>query len=94
MSQYADWLSQFRVFPRLFSIFYLYGAYEIADWFMGIEDPSAPQSAFASAVIAAAAAWFKFYVEGGAHGRTPTVSERYVVSGPAPRHADHWGHDR
>ena len=66
MSQYADWLAQFRVFPRLFSIFYLYGMHEVAAWFMALDAPSTEQAAFATGVITVAAAWFKFYVDGGA----------------------------
>jgi hypothetical protein len=61
----ADWLSKFRVFPRLFSIFYLYGMNETAAWLMALEAPTTQQAAFATTVITVAAAWFKFYVDAG-----------------------------
>lgn len=61
----ADTLSSYRVFPRLFSIFYLYGMNEVTRWFIDLPLPSIEQAGFASAVIASGAAWFKFYVDGG-----------------------------
>ena len=61
----SDRLSAYRVFPRLFSIFYLYLIAKVAFWFMALETPSIEQSAFASMMATTGAAWFKFYVEGG-----------------------------
>jgi len=58
-------LSTYRVFPRLFSIFYLYGMYEANTWFMALEIPTTEQSAFVVTITTVAAAWFKFYVDGG-----------------------------
>lgn len=61
----ADSLSKYRVFPRLFSVFYLYSSYVVSTWFMSLTAPSAEQSAYAVAFAGTAAAWFKFYVDGG-----------------------------
>lgn len=61
----ADKVSAYRVFPRLFSIFYLWLSFEVAFWFMALPDPSTSQSNYAMAFAATAAAWFKFYVDGG-----------------------------
>ena len=58
-------ISAYRVFPRIFSIFYLYLAGHVAFWFMGLPDPTGEQSAYAVSTGAVAVAWFKFYVEGG-----------------------------
>ena len=65
MSQFADVLSRFRVFPRLFSIAYLFLLFEASRWFMNLPAPSPEQSAFVATMVATAAAYFKFYVEGG-----------------------------
>lgn len=61
----AAMLSEYRAFPRAFSVFYLYCGYEVSAWFMLLPDPSIAQSNYAMAFAATAAAWFKFYVEGG-----------------------------
>lgn len=61
----AAWLNAYRVFPRAFSLFYLYCTYSVTQWFVLLPDPSTEQAAFASAFVATAAAWFKFYVETG-----------------------------
>ena len=58
-------ISDYRVFPRVFSIFYLYLGAEVSYWFMALPDPTAEQSAYAIAFAGTVAAWFKFYVEGG-----------------------------
>lgn len=65
MKEFADTLSMYRVFPRLFSIAYLFLLFEASRWFMALQVPSMEQSAFVATMIATAAAWFKFYVEGG-----------------------------
>jgi hypothetical protein len=38
---------------------------ETFHWFHALDDPTNPQSNFAMAVLAAGAAWFKFYVDSG-----------------------------
>jgi len=58
-------LSAYRVFPRVFSVFYLYLMGTVSFWFMGIAEPSAEQTAFASMMATTAAAWFKFYISEG-----------------------------
>lgn len=65
MKQYADFLRQYRFFPRLFSLLFIYLLYDVADWFMLLEIPTTEQAGFSATVVATAAAWFKFYVEGG-----------------------------
>lgn len=65
MSMTAEWIAQHRVFPRVFSIFYLYGMHDVSNWFMKLDAPSTEQAAFATGVITVAAAWFKFYVDAG-----------------------------
>lgn len=60
----ADFLLQYRVFPRIFSMVYLWLLYDVAEWYMWLEVPSSEQTAFAGIMIPTAAAWFKFYVDG------------------------------
>lgn len=65
MDQYADVLKLYRVFPRLFSVIFLYLLYDVVGWFMALPSPSTEQAGFAATTVATAAAWFRFYVEGG-----------------------------
>jgi len=65
MKVYADLLKQYRVFPRVFSLLFIYLLYDVVDWFMWLEVPSTEQAGFAATMVATAAAWFKFYVDGG-----------------------------
>lgn len=65
MKEFADSLSRYRVFPRLFSIAYLLLLFEASRWFMAQQAPTPEQAAFVSTMVATAAAWFKFYVDGG-----------------------------
>lgn len=65
MNTFADSISQYRVFPRIFSVVYLWLLYDVADWYMRLEVPTSEQTAFAGIMIPTAAAWFKFYVDGG-----------------------------
>lgn len=59
-------LHNWRVFPRLFSIFYLYIMYEVVQWGMALGgDISASATGLVGTVVGAGAAWFKFYVESG-----------------------------
>jgi len=59
-----DTLNEYRVFPRLFAIFYLYWMSEVLVWAMALHNPKEAEWLVA-AVIAGAAAYFKFYVETG-----------------------------
>ena len=61
----TDKIKQLRVFPRAFAIFYLYCMGYSFFWFMDLTIPSNAQAAFVSALSAAGAAFFKFYVETG-----------------------------
>lgn len=67
MNAFADVLSRYRIFPRLFSISYLFLLFEASRWFMALSAPTPEQSAFVATMVATAAAWFKFYVDGGKH---------------------------
>jgi hypothetical protein len=60
----------------MFSVFFLWFMGEVGFWFMALDTPSAEQSAFATGVVAAGAAWFKFYVESGPN-RRPVQMERW-----------------
>ena len=59
-----DWIRQYRVFPRVFAGFYLYYMSRVIEWAMTLEDPEDAQILVA-AVVGAAAAFFKFYVDSG-----------------------------
>lgn len=54
-----------RVVPRLLVTLYGFMCWYVADWFMGLEDPTTAQTTFATAIWGAAAAWFGFYVNSG-----------------------------
>jgi len=60
-----DFLTKYRIFPRMFATYYLYQLDTVVSWYMALQTPSMEQSGFASAVVAGAAAYFKFYVETG-----------------------------
>jgi len=60
-----DKLNQYRFFPRLFAIFYLYWMGEAVKWGMTLPDMSNAQAAFIAGIVAGGAAYFKFYVETG-----------------------------
>lgn len=58
-------INDYRVFPRLFAVYYMWGMTQMCKWAMDQEALSAEQSAMVIAVITGAAAYFKFYVENG-----------------------------
>jgi len=58
-------MRNYRVFPILFSAFYLHIMIEVFSWYTALPDPGDGQGIFATGVMAAGAAWFKFYVESG-----------------------------
>ena len=60
-----DVLNDYRVFPRIFAIFYLFAMYEVLGWAMRLPDLSNAQAGMVSMVVGAAAAFFKFYVDSG-----------------------------
>ena len=65
MREFEDWMSRNRFFPRVFSVFYLVIVYQANDIFWAIGEPNNAHSVAYSALSASAAAWFKFYVDGG-----------------------------
>lgn len=58
-------INDYRVFPRLFAVYYMWGMAEMCKWAMKVPDLTAEQSAMVIAVITGGAAYFKFYVESG-----------------------------
>jgi len=58
-------INQWRVFPRLAFAVFLWLTIISSEWFMALPEPTAPQGAFAGGMLAAAAGFFKFYVESG-----------------------------
>ncbi len=60
-----DILNTYRVFPRLFAVFYLYITWEVWVWVKATPELTSPQSAFAMAIVAGAVGYFKFYVDSG-----------------------------
>lgn len=65
MTDYGDVLNRYRVFPRFFSLIFMGLLCYTSVWFMELQMPSPEQAAFSSAMLAASAAWFKFYVSSG-----------------------------
>lgn len=60
-----DFLANYRVFPRAFSVAYLYLLFEVTHWIMNLPAPTVEQAGFASMLVPTAAAWFKFYCSEG-----------------------------
>lgn len=60
-----QFLDQWRVWPRMFIVFYFWLAMQTASWFMDLPDPTNAQAGFAGAVVSAGAAWFGLYVNSG-----------------------------
>lgn len=54
-------VDEWRVFPRIFIMVYMYILVVASNWYMALPDPSGAQSAFISAVLGAGAAWFGLY---------------------------------
>jgi len=57
--------NEWRVFPRLFAILFGLLLHETHAWFTGIADPTTAQATYATGMVAAAAGFFKFYVDSG-----------------------------
>jgi hypothetical protein len=60
----ADKLNRYRVFPRLFALFYMFWAGKVIWWAMGLPDPSIAEWLVA-AVTVPAAAFFHTYCSTG-----------------------------
>jgi hypothetical protein len=54
-------INKYRVFPRLFLIFFGIFMFEVSRWYMSLDAPTAEQTAFSSSVILAIIPIFKFY---------------------------------
>lgn len=61
----AEQFDAWRVMPRLLVLVYGWVFFDVIQWFMLIEVPNGPQSAFVSTVVGAAAGFFGFYVNSG-----------------------------
>lgn len=60
-----DLVDAWRVVPRLLVAGYGVMCWIVADWFMGLADPTGPQTTFATGIWGGAAVWFGFYVNSG-----------------------------
>jgi hypothetical protein len=58
-------LNNYRAFPRMFSLFFVYLTWYTTNWFMGLATPSLEQATFVTTMVATGAAFFKFYVTSG-----------------------------
>lgn len=67
----ADQFDRWRVVPRILVTLYGILVYMTVTWYMDLPDPSTEQTSFAMAIMAGAAAWFKFYVDSGARHGVP-----------------------
>ena len=60
------WFDKLRIFPRVFISVYIYMFYQVAQWFMLLENPNNAQAGLVSVVVGAGAGWFAIYVNGKA----------------------------
>lgn len=56
---------KYRIVPVLMSALFAVLLHRVTEWYMALPNPTTGQSGFAGAMLTAAAAWFKFYVESG-----------------------------
>ena len=59
-----QFLSNWRMIPRIFMLLYGVAFYETMQWFMALSEPNNAQAGFVSVVVGAGAAWFGLYVDG------------------------------
>ncbi len=59
-----QFMSNWRLIPRVFMLLYGYAFYSTMQWFMALPDPNNAQAGFVSVVVGAGAAWFGLYVNG------------------------------
>jgi len=59
----SDFLTQYRVFPRIFAGFYLFLTWDVWQWVKLTPELSEYQHYFAMAIVAGAVGYFKIYVE-------------------------------
>lgn len=73
IARIARILNELRVIPRMLMAFYIVLTWQTSQWFFALQDPSAAQAGFASAVVGAGAAWFGLYVNSGPNARSNTA---------------------
>jgi hypothetical protein len=66
MKPFHQILNDYRVFPRVFAVFYMWGMSESVEWALSQPQLSTEHSALVIAIVTGGAAYFKFYVETGA----------------------------
>tara|TARA_Y100000004_G_C8924468_1_gene416953 strand:+ start:492 stop:761 length:270 start_codon:yes stop_codon:yes gene_type:complete len=59
-----QFMSNWRLIPRVFMLLYGYAFYMTMQWFMSLPEPNNAQAGFVSVVVGAGAAWFGLYVNG------------------------------
>ena len=72
MINHSNWhihINNFRVVPRLLVAGYGWLMYDVAMWFMSLEDPTNPQSLFVSTMVGGSAAVFGLYTNSGNKGK-------------------------
>jgi len=61
----SDAITKWRVFPRIFAIFYLFLTWDVWQWVKMTPNLTEYQHYFAMAIVAGAVGYFKYYVETG-----------------------------
>ena len=56
-----QFMSNWRLIPRVFMLLYGYAFYMTMQWFMALPEPNNAQAGFVSVVVGAGAAWFGLY---------------------------------
>ena len=56
-----QFMSNWRLIPRVFISTYIYLLYKVVIWYMNLEGPTMEQSGLVSIVVGAGAAWFGLY---------------------------------
>lgn len=56
------YIDRWRLVPRALMAVYMMLLVQVSNWFMTLDVPNGPQSAFVAAVWAAGAAWFGLYL--------------------------------
>lgn len=62
---FAEVIDAHRVFPKLFMLGYFVLVWKVGAWFMGLEKPSAEQSAFVTIITSAFAPMCNWYFQSG-----------------------------
>jgi hypothetical protein len=67
--------NKWRIVPRILVSLYGYMCYDIASWYMSLQDPSNAQTTFVSVIWGASAAWFGLYVNSGKTSEHPSKGD-------------------